>query len=266
MPLIIDDSNYTDLIGDGTKVIVDGQVFLLSATPKPEDHDSRGYSKAFAAEVPTIPRSEWSARIQELTELKAHVSQSQEWDSDNQGSFPQCWASGTVAAASTCRVSMGLPYIRLSSMAVARPICGGRITGGYEGNAVDFLVKHGTCPVDLWGYTDNSKDRSGDPQVQAARLRFKAMEVYECSGFDEFATACLLKFPSTVSYNWWSHVVMLCDLVEIERGSFGFRIRNNWGTWGDNNEFGKSGYAIFREGKGTPSGGFAFRQMTASEK
>jgi hypothetical protein len=52
--------------------------------------------------------------------------------------------------------------------------------------------------------------------------------------------------------------------VEIEANSFGFRIRNNWGEWEDKNEFGFGGYAIFREGKGTPSGGFAFRQVTAS--
>lgn len=170
-----------------------------------------------------------------------------------------------MAAASTSRVRMGLPYVRLSAMAVARPICGPRITGGYEGDAVDYLVEHGGVPVDLWGYTDSSNHDS-DPQVQAARLRFKALEVYECNSFDEFATACLLRFPCTVSYNWWSHVVMLCDLVEIEKGSWGFRIRNNWGDWQDSNELGKSGYAVFREGKGTPSGGFAFRQMTASEK
>jgi hypothetical protein len=59
--------------------------------------------------------------------------------------------------------------------------------------------------------------------------------------------------------------VMLTDLVEIEAGSFGLLIRNNWGdSYGDKNEYGHGGYAIFREGRGTPSGGFAFRQVTPS--
>ena len=60
---------------------------------------------------------------------------------------------------------------------------------------------------------------------------------------------------------------MLTDLVEIEAGSFGFLIRNNWGDgYGDKNEYGFGGYAVFRFGKGSPSGGVAIRQMTAARK
>lgn len=261
---VFDDTNWQELIGDGSEIVVGGERRLLSAMPKPEGHDTRVYSKAFGAEVPTIPRSEWSARVKELTELKAHTSQIQTWDSDNQGSYPTCWAAGTCAAYATARVRMGLPYIRFSAMALAVPISGGN-SGGYEGDAVEYLTKYGGVPVELWGYTERV-NKSNDPQVQAARTRFKSLESYECDGFDEFATACLLGFPCTVSYNWWRHVVMICDLVEIEAGSWGFRIRNNWGPWQDSNEHGKSGYAVFREGKGTPSGGFAFRQTTATEK
>ena len=106
-----------------------------------------------------------------------------------------------------------------------------------------------------------------ETEVQANRLLHKSLESYECDGFEEFATALLLGYPCTVSYNWWRHVVKLCDLVEIESNSFGFRIRNNWGeSYGDKGEHGFGGYAVMREGRGTPSGGFAFRQMTASEK
>lgn len=260
---VYDDSNYRELIGDGKSIVVAGERRLLSAMPKPAGHDSRLYSKAFGSEIPVIPRSEWSARIKEQRALKACTSQIQNWASDNQGSYPTCWAAGTCAAFSTARVRMGMPHVRISAMSLAQPISGGN-SGGYEGDAVEYLTKHGGVPDTLWGYTDR-KNHDSDPQVQASRLLFKSLESYECNGFDEFATAALLGFPCTVSYNWWSHVVMLCDLVEIENGSFGLLDRNNWGDdYGDKNEFGFGGYVIFREGKGTPSGGFAFRQTTAA--
>jgi hypothetical protein len=264
MPLIIDDTNWQTQIGDGKQVTIGGETFLLSAEPPPPGHDSRLYSAPFGAEVPTIPRSEWPARIKDQAERKRRVSDHQRWQCDNQGSYPTCWSAGTCQAYSTARVmQMGMDhYVRISAMSLAVPISGGR-RGGYEGDAVEYLTKYGGVDVNLWGYTDPS--RKSGPEIDANRLLHKALEVYECNGFDEFATACLLNFPSTVSYNWWSHVVMLTDLVEIERGSFGFRIRNNWGEgYGDKGEYGVGGYAIFREGRGTPSGGFAFRQVTPS--
>ena len=259
---VYDEGDLHELIGDGNEVTWAGEKRMLSAMPKPEGHNSRLYSTEFGSSIPVIPRSEWSAKAKEMRALKACTSQIQTWNSDNQGSYPTCWSAGTMAAFSTTRVRMGLPFIRMSAMAVAVPISGGN-SGGYEGDAVKYLTQHGGVPDTLWGYTDR-KNHNSDPQVQASRLLFKSIESYECNGFDEFATACLMGFPCTVSYNWWSHVVMLCDLVEIEPGSWGFMIRNNWGDgYGDKNEFGVGGYNIFREGKGTPSGGFGFRQTTA---
>lgn len=263
--LIVDESNWKDQIGDGQQVKIGTDTFLLSAQPKPAGHNAQEYSKVFGSEVPTIPRSEWPARIKEQVARKRRISDHQRWQCDNQGSFPTCWAAGTCQAYATARVmQMGMEnYVRISAMSLAVPISGGR-SGGYEGNAVNYLTKYGGVDVKLWGYTDPS--RHSGPEIEANRLLHKSLESYECDGFDEFATALLLGYPCTVSYNWWSHVVMLTDLVEIESGSYGFKIRNNWGEgYGDKNEYGVGGYAIFREGRGTPSGGFAFRQVTPSK-
>jgi len=263
--LIIDDTNWQTQIGDGKTVSCDGVDRMLAALPKPAGHDSRAYSKPFGAVIPKIPRSEWSARIKEKQTTKSQISDHQNWPCDNQGSYPTCWAAGTVQAYSTARVlQMGIAnWRRISAMSLAVPISGGN-SGGYEGEAVKYLHDHGGVDAELWGYTDRSR-KDGDPAIQANRARNKALESYECDGFDDFATALLLDFPCTVHYSWWSHVVMLCDLVEIEAGSFGFRIRNNWGDgYGDKNSFGHGGYAVFREGRGTPGGGYAFRQVTPS--
>jgi len=264
MPLIIDDSNWQTQVGDGRSVVVAGERYFLSGQPRPFGHDSRLYSKPLSAEVPTIPRSEWPARIKEQAARKRRISDHQRWPCDAQ-SGPTCWAAGTCQAGSTCRVmQMGMEhYVRYSAMSIAVPISGG-VSGGYEGNAVNFMVRNGVADSKVWPY-GSRRPTGTDAEVQASRQLHMALEVYECDGFDEFATACLLGYPPTVSYNWWSHVVMLCDLVEIEAASFGFKIRNNWGEgYGDKGEYGFGGYAIFREGRGTPSGGFAFRQMQPS--
>jgi len=264
MPLIIDDTNWQTQIGDGQSVVVAGEKFLLSGMPKPEGHDSRAYSKLMGAEVPTIPRSEWPARIKEQAARKRRISDHQRWPCDAQ-SGPTCWAAGTCQAYSTCRVmQMGMEnYVRISAMSIAVPISGGT-SGGYEGDAVKMLTKDGGVDSKLWAYGDRRPSASS-AEIAANRLLHKSLESYECDGFDEFATAMLLGYPCTVSYNWWSHVVMLVELVEIESGSYGFKIRNNWGEgYGDKGEYGFGGYAIFREGHGTPSGGFAFRSVTPS--
>lgn len=248
----------------GTFVIVNGHRRYLSGTPRPAGHDTRRYSKLLSSAIQTIPRSEWSARLKEMQERKQLISQMQNWEPDDQDGYPICWAAGTCAAFSTARVLQGLPYVRISGMSVAVPISGGH-SGGYEGDAVEYLTQHGGASVDVWGYDDPGR-YDGRAEVQESRKHHVALESYECNSFDEFATAWLLRFPCTVSYNWWSHVVMACDLVEIESGSFGVRIRNNWGDWEAKNDFGFSGYQVLREGHGTPSGGFAFRQVLASVK
>jgi hypothetical protein len=250
----------------GRFVIVDGERRYLSGQPRPKGHDPRQYSKLFSAEVATIPRSSWSAAIKEQWDQKRATSQIQNWNSDDQGSHPTCWAAGTCQAFATARVRQGHPHVYISAMSVACPISGGS-SGGYEGDAVELLTKRGGVSTDLWGYTEISRSKDSDQACEANRQLHKALESYECNNFDEFATAWLLGFPCTISYNWWSHVVMGCDLVEIESNSFGVRIRNNWGdSYGAKNDFGVGGYAVFREGHGTPSDGFAFRQVTASVK
>lgn len=253
---------YQDQLGQYE--IVNRHKRYLSAQPRPEGYAARMCSKPFSSSVPVIPRSDWSARLKEMSDPKNKllISQMQNWEPDDQDGYPICWAAGTCAAFSTARVLQGLPYVRISGMSVAVPISGGH-SGGYEGDAVDLLTKDGGADVSVWPYDDPSRSYASKPEVLASRKHHLSLESYECSSFDEFATAWLLRFPCTVSWNFWSHVTMGCDLVEIEPGSWGCRIRNNWGEWEGKNEFGFSGYSVLRENLG-PSDGFAFRQVLAS--
>lgn len=262
---IVDDTNWQAEITIGQNIT--GLQGGFGYQPPPAGYVSPGKPFNSLAPMGKIPRNEWPDRIKEMKSKRMNISACQNWSCDAQ-SGPTCWAAGTVQAMSTARViAMGLEhYVRYSANSIAVPISGGN-SGGWEAEAVKYAQNHGVVDSDLWPY--GSRDRSLDskPDVQTNRAKHKCLEAYDCRGFDEFATALLLGLPCTVSYNWWSHVVMLTDLVEIESGSFGFLIRNNWGDgYGDKNEYGFGGYAVFREGKGTPGGGLAIRQMMTSVK
>lgn len=260
---IYDDSNYKELLGDGEKIHAGGDIRILSAMPKPLGHDTRAYSKPFADVVPVIPRNEWSHLIKEQKAQKRRVSDFQKFKSHDQNGLPSCWRNGPAHAATTARVMQGLPLAYISACSLC-PDISPRV-GGYEGNAIKSLVEIGGATQDVWSNNDTNMALTRTPAVIESRKHHHALEVYECEGFDEFATACLLGFPIAVAFNWWSHVISGGDLVEIEAGSYGICYRNNWSdSYGEKNDYGFGGYVLFREGKGTPDSGWAIRQVTQS--
>lgn len=262
------DQDYPELTGDGHSVIVGGEQRLLSRIPPPLGADMSGWSIPWLqAGIDKIPRSEWSARLAEQVEKQSRVSDFQNFPPHDQDGLPTCWANGPAHAATTQRVIQGLPYVELSSNSIAVPISGGR-SGGWEGEALKYAVKHGFASVALWNNNDLNRRLNTDPNVIADRENYKPLEWVDCGNdYDAYVTCALLGMPMAVAYNDWSHVVSLSDAVEIEPGSFGLRIRNNWGAWGAENRFGFKGYAVFREGQrshGRPSSGFALRQVTSA--
>jgi len=223
----------------------------------------RSYASPFKAKFGNISRGEWDARIEELSRTKASVVDYQKFKPHDQNGLPTCWANGPAHAHTTLRVIQGLPLKYASACSVAVPISGGH-SGGWEGDALQYSVKYGFASQDVWGNNDTSRSLNSSPAVIADRKLYMGLEAYDCDSFDDFATACLLGFPIAVAFNWWSHVISGGKLVKIESGSYSIMYRNNWGEWGDKNEYGFSGYVTMREGKGTPSSGFALRQVTSS--
>lgn len=263
--VVYDSHNFKSLMGDGKVVVANGEPRLLSRTPPPKGHDRRAYSTPFSDSFETIPRSEWSARLKEQLERKSRTSDFQTWPALDQNGTPQCWSNGVAGAAATCRVIQGLPYVQLSPASVAVPISGGN-QGGFEGDAVRYGREHGWAPSTLW--PQHSCERlNGDSRVIESRKKFMLLEVYDLGDdFDKLGTACLLNMPCVAAYPDWSHVTEICDLVEVEPGSFAGRGKNSWGNgWGSRNDAGSGGYFIFRENSGPhcrPEGIFALRQVT----
>lgn len=249
---------YAELVGNGRDVLVGGERRLLSRLPPEPGHNPREYSKVFSAEVPTIPLSDVEARIIEQLAKKRRTSDFQKFEPDNQGSHPICWAAGTCHAAATQRVVQGYPFVRLSAGAIATDVTGGVSSGGYEGNAVKDMAKRGVPGIDVWPY-QSSRPTGSAEEVTASRARHVCLECYELQTDADYWTACLLNFAITGAYNSWSHVVSISDVVWVN-GRPMYRIRNNWGPWGANNDAGFAGYSVMRR----PDSGWAFRQLTAS--
>ena len=264
----VSDADWLAWIGDGTSVVAGGERRLLSRIPPAADRAPLMNAREFEDAIPLIDESEWDDRIDEQLKNGTRCSDYELWDSYDQNGLPTCWANGVASSAALARVIAGYSYVQISSCSLAVPISGGH-SGGYEGDAWDYLVKHGGVNVDLWPNNDTRRSLNSDPKCVADRENFKGLEALTISGanFNAYATACLLSIPGGIAYNDWSHVVGLRDLVRISKGVYGLRIRNNWSeSWGSKNRWGKGGYAVFQRGArshGCPTSGVMTRQMTA---
>jgi hypothetical protein len=262
---VYDETNYRELVGNGEFVEVGGEKRLLARTPPPASANPRDFSTAFAdSGIEVIPRSEWPRLIAEQIALKSRVSDYCDFPPWDQDGLPTCWANGPTQAMAIMRRIQGLPFKCLSACSVAVPISGGH-SGGWEGDALKYAAKNGVASTDVWPENNTSKKLINDPAVIADRANHVALEWIDCGDDpDVWGTVCLLGMPGAFAYNWMSHVMTMCDLVETA-GGYGFRVRNSWANWGAKNDHGFAGFAVYKEGRrGTPNSGFALRQVTAS--
>lgn len=221
--------------------------------------------------MPLIPRSEWSARIRELEETQSRLSDiiiNADVPCLDQGSVGYCWAHSTTAAVMALRAVANLPNVPLSAYAVAATIKNGADEGGWCGLSAKFIRERGVPSQAVWPQGDRNYRKYDKPETWENAALHKVTEdwvdltrnVYDQNlTFDQLATCLLCRIPCAIDLNWWAHSIMACDLVEVEPGSFGVRIRNSWGAgWGDR------GFSVLRGQKAIPDGAVAFRSSRAS--
>ena len=262
--ILIDDANWKFHISP----VVDGEQKMHGLVPRDWSRIPCGSIAGVPqAAIPKIPRSEWSARIKEMTEKKALLSDvrnignnGQRIPSRDQKGKGYCWAHSTVGAALLARAKDNQPYADLSAYAIACIIKGYRDEGGWNGESMKFLRERGCPTSEFW--PQQSMNRSNDkPEtwVNAALHKNTEWEDVPDRDFDMLFTYLLLGCPCPLDLNWWRHSICAADPVEVEAGHYGVRIWNSWGdSWSDN------GMGVLTETKAIPDGAMALRVMTAS--
>lgn len=264
--IIIDDSTDDGLLLDP---VVDGQPMSRGAVPR--DYDVQPI-ETFAAPdgIKLIPRSEWSDRIKAQEAAKSRISdilRRAKIPSTDQNGHGYCWAYSTGGCVQAVRALNNQPYVRLNPHAVAAIIKRGADQGGWCGLSAQFLTETGIPSFEFW--PEHSRSLSNDtPAMRANATKHKVTEDWydltrpvhgQRLTFDQVATCLLNNVPCATDFNWWGHSVMACDLVEVEPGDFGIRIRNSWrDSWGD------LGFSVLRGSKCKPDGAVAIRVVGGS--
>lgn len=259
--LLIDDSTFLDPL---MKPLVQGE-------RKGRGYVERDYSvhprEMFAppSELHLIPRSEWSDRIKEQERTRSRTSDILLADgipAMDQGPNGYCWGHSTAGCSMAIRAINGSPYIPLSAYMVCAILKNGRNEGGWCGLSAKFMREVGICSQEKWPQGQRNL-RLDTPEARADAALYKTTEDWVDLGrnvydqnlpMDIIATCLLTNTPVAGDFDWWAHSVMLCDLVEVEPGSFGIRFRNSWG-----NNWGQQGFGVLQGNRAHPVGAVATR-------
>lgn len=266
--MVIDDSNVSSIIGDGEKVVHNGETFYLSARPPaPGEVECCGATPFEQSGIKVYDRQELIDRIREQVKQKARNSDYQKYPPKNQARTNYCHMNGPCGAMATSRVRQGHPYREISAASAAAPMTRYRNVGGNEWPDVQWLMEHGATTTDVW--PNAAIDRKyATPEADKQRPFFKPTEVIQLTGskaqmFMQFMSGLVDGYTGAFAKYSMSHVMELADAVEIEPGELGYRQRNSWGDWGAKNDYGFAGYAVYRESF-APDSGLLIREVVAS--
>jgi hypothetical protein len=246
----------------GRSIINEINAHLYADPSSTPDGMSRGYiprdyqafpAGTFAATMPlpTIPRSEWRDRIEQMDREKRWPKDHKlaaGFDSLDQNGTNYCWINGPTQCIHYVRAMQGETHVALSPASVGAPIKNYRNQGGWGSEGVKYMVEHGIAPQSLW--PANAIDRKYDTEeCRVERLKYKVDEWWELKerSFDQLMTCLLLGYPVAVGYSWWGHEVTACMAAIQGSDDFFIDIDNSWGKgWKDN------GHTLLTESKATP--------------
>jgi hypothetical protein len=202
---------------------------------KRQDYEYEGVATPFPKEL-LIPRSEWKPRIQEMEETKSRLSDQirlAKLPHKDQARTNFCWGNAPVHCVEIDRLVANQETVILSPASVCAKIKNYRNVGGWGKEALDYIIKYGIAPVDLW--PANAIDPKYD-NVESKRHRekYKVVEWFECipRNLDQMVSMLLRRKPGAAGLNWWSHEVTYCDPMWLD-GDIAIRARNSWEGYGD---------------------------------
>ena len=179
-----------------------------------------------------IPRSDWQAMIEELTQRASLLSlMCDELNVvvEDQSRTNYCWCNAPTHCMKIIRAIQGEPLIDLSAASVGAQITGYRNVGGWGKTALEFIASKGVVPTSLW--PKNQIDRRyATPEALAAAQAYRFTEWWELepNNLDQLASCLIRGFPVSVGLDWWSHQVTYVDPLWLD-GEFAVRFDNSWG-------------------------------------
>lgn len=111
----------------------------------------------------------------------------------NQGNQRSCTGAASVAGMMTAREQAGFEYVELSIGSVYGQINGGTDRGAYLSDALKAVHEVGACPISIIPH-ENWHMETWPKDWREKAAKFRVLEVYDCTTFEEIASAILRGF------------------------------------------------------------------------
>lgn len=142
-----------------------------------------------------------------------------------------CWINAVIKMLLYAQAKSGQKVVQLSAASCGAPIKNFKNQGGWGGEAIEYLKKHGGVPVEFW--PNNAIDRKYDtPANDARRVPFKAVECMELeeNNLDQLRSVLSDGWLVAAGLPWWGHEILITDYDDDDTYLFD----NSWGLqWGD---------------------------------
>lgn len=221
----------------------------------------------FSNKFDVIPESRWSECS--LKSWNAPV-----W---NQGAFGSCVGQGSATAFTYSWRLSGQPYHEFSPTSIYARINGGRDVGAVVSDGLECLKNYGVALMSQFGQ-DKIYEAQITPQIARTARRFRVVEAYKISTWDQMGTALLKGMPCVsgigIGRNFndldsdgiaplpdfliGGHCMAHIGLVQVA-GKWYIQTQNSWSAgWG------KGGFCLLQRGAWDGRYGFPFDAFAIS--